>query len=275
MAHGPVRVDLRPASPSIRVILVLAALLHGCSAGMVGSTADVATEADWRALFAPRPAPLPNAPRVTIGDIGFVGSFPWPARAPVPASLGVAELVAAGLLRRQDVHFVERRRFSAAVVAERGGTRAAGAPRAGVSPGAELIASAVWLSLAPGEAAVELRISTLETGSVSGTTRVNVSAEADPVILARAIVGGLLEALDGMGRLPAWDDPATNASSAASPDAYAIQSFLRGLSAEERWDWEGARKGYQPAASDPSFFEARAALARVARLRRGGTLGES
>ena len=54
----------------------------------------------------------------------------------------------------------------------------------------------------------------------------------------------------------------------------ALQSFLRGLAAEESWDWEGARRGYQAAASDPGFFEAPAALARAARLRLGGTLGE-
>jgi hypothetical protein len=49
---------------------------------------------------------------------------------------------------------------------------------------------------------------------------------------------------------------------------------MAGLEAEERWDWEGARRGYQAAlAAAPGFLEAEAALARAARLRNGGTLG--
>jgi hypothetical protein len=255
------------------VVLVLTCALGACSAATVASTSGVATEAEWRALAEPRPPHLPGAPRVTIGEIGLVGSFPWPAQAAVAPSLGVAELVAAGLLRRQDVHFVERRRFSAAVEAERAGTPAAGAPRAGVSPGAELIVSAVWLALDAERATVELRVATLATGAVAGTTRLSVSAAADPVVLSRAIVQGLLEALEALGRLPDWDESAIGTPGRA-PDADAVVSFLRGLAAEERWDWEDARRGYQAAASDPSFVEARAALARTARLRQGGTLGE-
>jgi hypothetical protein len=89
----------------------------------------------------------------------------------------------------------------------------------------------------------------------------------------------ILALLGDLGRLPAWDDPVAE----ASPDAYvasgvppaALADFLSGLAAEERWRWEGARVAYRSAARAGGFFEAEAALARTARLRLGGTLGES
>ena len=54
-----------------------------------------------------------------------------------------------------------------------------------------------------------------------------------------------------------------------------VERFLRGLAAEELWNWEGARRSYEAATASPGFLEAEAALARTARLRTGGTLGES
>jgi hypothetical protein len=195
-------------------------------------------------------------------------------------SLGVSELVVAGLLRRADVEFVERRRFAAAVDAERAGAgRPRGSPAAGVSRGAELTATALWLPLSGGQAVLEIRAMNLETGAVVGSTRRTVPSDADPVGVARAIVAGVLAVLDELGRRPAWTDPLDE----AAPDAYrpsrihgsAVEAFLAGLGAEERWNWEPARRSYESASSSAGFFEAAQALARTARLRSGGTLGES
>ena len=253
-----------------------AALVSSCAGASTGAGDSVASEATWRSLAARRPDALPGAARVSVGDVRLIGRLAWNPSARVSPELGVAELVAAGLLRRRDVHFVERRRFTAAATAERAGTRPRGAPPAGVSPGAEFIATAVWLPLAPGQSSVEIRLAT-PTGAVAGSARVALRDEDDPVTIARSIVTALLAALDNAGRLPAWEDPIAGASGTITGSEVldtALQSFLRGLAAEESWDWEGARRGYQAAASDPVFFEAPAALARAARLRLGGTLGE-
>jgi len=186
--------------------------------------------------------------------------------------------VIAGLLRRRDLELVERRRFNAAVDAERAGTpRPAGAPPAGVSRGAEMLATIVWLELGA-QASLEVRLTRPQTGAVAAGRRRMIPADADPVGAARAIVSTILEALDELSRRPAWDDPVP----ASAPAEYrpsgvspaAVGRFLQGLAAEERWNWEGARRSYE-AAAGAGFFEAEAALARTARLRNGGTLGES
>lgn len=269
------------------LVLGATACLAACAGGMAGTgggtATDVASEEEWRALRQPRPEPLPAAPRVTIGDVAFVGAFPWPVAHATPPSLGVAELAAAGLLRRRDVHFVERRRFAAAAEAERRGVRRRpGQPAAGVSPGAEFSANAVWLPIGD-RAALEVRLVALETGDVAGATRVDLPANPDAVTLGRSLVTGIVQVLDNLGRRPEWIDPldsaseataATNAAAAAGVSPTALASFLRGLASEEAWDWEGARRGYLAASAEPGFHEARAALARAARLRLGGTLGE-
>jgi hypothetical protein len=203
----------------------------------------------------------------------------WPSSSSVSAELGLSELVIAGLLRRSDVELVERRRFGAAAEAERlGRPRPRGAPAVGVSPGADLMASAVWLPLGAEQASVEVRLTDAATGAVRGARRVTLPREADMVGSARAIVAATLESLREMDRLPDWDDPIPE----AAPDTYrrsgigdeALQRFLSGLAAEEQWNWEEARRSYQAAATG-GFVEAEAALARTARLRAGGTLGES
>jgi hypothetical protein len=218
--------------------------------------------------------------RLSVADIELLGEPPFPATGSVPARLGLTELVTAGLLRRADVVFVERRRFAAAVEAERAGrARPPGAPPAGLSPGAELTAAATWVSLGSGGASLEVRLTESATGGVARTLRVLLPADAEPVGLARATVAAILEVLDALGRLPAWDDPLA----ATAPQAYvasgvpsgALTDFLAGVAAEERWRWESARVAYQSAARARGFFEAEAALARAARLRVGGTLGES
>jgi hypothetical protein len=132
-----------------------------------------------------------------LTQLELLGDPGWPRAAPVSASLGLTELVAAGLLRRGDVRFVERRRFAAAVDSERGGgARPAGAPAAGISPGAELSVLLTWIPLGPGEASLELRVSEMATGRVAETRRVSVPDDPDPVGLARAAVAAYLATLD-------------------------------------------------------------------------------
>ena len=277
---------MRPPSPAARWIPLLtgAALLGGCAAsppGGSGSSAPPAlSDAEWRALAAPRPAPLAGAPRLSLAEIQLLGAPPWPALDPLPAPLGFTELVVAGLLRRADVQVVERRRFGAAAEAERAGApRPPGAPPAGVSPGSELTASVAWVPLGSDGGTLEVRLTETATGRVAATRRARVPADPEPVGLARATVGTLLAALDELGRLPAWDDPVAGAAppeyAVTGVPSEAVAAFVTGLAAEERWRWEEARVGYQAAARAAGFFEAEAALARTARLRLGGTLGES
>ncbi len=269
------------AGERIARIAVLGVAL--CAAACGGSAvrgSPSATDAEWRALASPRPTPLPGAARLSLAEVQLAFAPPWPAAAPVPPDLGLSELITAGLLRRSDVQLVERRRFAAAAEAERiGAPRPAGAPPAGVSPGAELLATLVWIPLGGTRASWEVRLTDTETGAVVGSDRVPVPADGDPVGVARVAVGGILAALDRLGRLPAWDDPVPS----AAPRVYApsdvstetLTRFLQGLAAEEAWQWERARVAYQAALGSAGFFEARAALARTARLRAGGTLGES
>ena len=258
-----------------------AALLGGCASGPGASSAPPAlSEAEWRALAAPRPTPLPGAVRLSVADVELLGDPPWPASGAVPARVGLTELVVAGLLRRPDVHVVERRRFAAAVDAERAGApRPPGAPPAGVSPGAELTASVAWVPLGTGSATLEVRLTEISSGRVAVTRRSLLPANTEPVGLARTVVGSLLAALDDLGRRPGWSDPVAGAApaeyAASGVPSDALIAFLAGLEEEERWRWEGARRGYQTAARAAGFFEAEAALARTARLRLGGTLGES
>lgn len=269
-----------PAEPIARIaVLGVALCAAACGGGGVRGSPS-ATDAEWQALASPRPSSLPGAARLSLADVQLAASPPWPAAAPVPPALGLSELITTGLLRRSDVHLVERRRFAAAAQAERSGTtRPAGAPAVGVSPGAQVLATLVWIPLGGERASWEVRLTDTETGTVVGSDRVAVPADGDPVGLARAAVGAILGVLDRLGRLPAWDDPVPS----AAPRAYApsdvsseaLTSFLQGLAAEEAWRWEFARVGYQAARRSAGFFEATVALARTARLRTGGTLGES
>ena len=90
-----------------------------------------ASEAEWATLFRPRIAPLAD-PRIAVGSISM-GEERWQlSTAAGSPALVVQKLVCAGLLRRADVQFVERRRFAEAAERERRGlTRPAGAPRGG------------------------------------------------------------------------------------------------------------------------------------------------
>lgn len=252
-----------------------------CASGGPGGTAADAPDAAWQALATPRPAPVSGAVRLSFSGVELPRQPPWAFPGTVGAELGLSELIVAGLLRRSDVDFVERRRFSAAAQAERAGSpRPPGAPRAGLSAGPELVASGVWLSLPGGQVSLEVRLRDSETGALVGSERRAIPATAGPVGAARSVVAATLAALDELGRLPVWDDPL---DTAAAPATYRptgvtdarLRAFLMGLAAEERWNWEAARRFYQVAAEEPAFFEAGVALARTARLRLGGTLGES
>lgn len=245
--------------------------------------ADAASEAEWRALREVRPEPLPGAARVTVSEVSLVGDVPWPEGTSVGAELGISELVTANLLRRRDVDFVERRRFAAAAAAERRGEPGPpNRPPAGVSRSADFGIGATWIPTSAEAASVEIRLVDVETGNVTGTGRIALPRSADGVALARAVAQGALRMLDELDRLPAWDDPralpvrSANVPAASGVSTEAMRHFLRGLAAEEAWSWERARRGYQDAlALEPDFYEARAALARTARLRLGGTLAES
>lgn len=239
-----------------------------------------ASEAQWRQLATPRPIPIQGAPRIALSGVELTSSPPWSLTSPVPVGLGVTELVAAGLLRRADVRFVERRRFAAAADAERAGrARPPAAPPVGTSEGAELVATVVVAALNSQQTSIEVRLADAATGAVRASTRRLVPRDADPVALARQAVTGVLVAASTLGGLPSWDDPSPNAApstyAASGIPTVAVESFLAGLAAEETWAWERARIAYQAAAATGGFVEAEAALARTARLRNGGTLGES
>lgn len=278
-----------PVGPTPRILTLVGALtLAACSGGGGGgATAGAvapgeASEAEWRTLATPRTTPADGAVRVSVGDFELVADTPWNMRSAVPLDLGISELVAAGLLRRGDVHFVERRRFAAAADAERRGqTRPDAAPAAGVSPGPEFVLSGAWSSVGLSDAYLDLRLTDPESGRTVTAWRTVTPADADPIALARSVVGSLLESLEEMDRLPPWSDPVPGVVG----DGYqnsgislgAMEAFLDGLAAEESWAWEAARRGYQTALDrgGDSFVEAAAALARTARLRNGGTLGAS
>jgi hypothetical protein len=142
------------------------------------------------------------------------------------------------------------------------------------------VASGSWSSLGLDSAYLELRLVDAESGDVVATRRAATADDASAVSVARTFVGSLVATLDSIGRLPSWTDP----EAAAAPAAYrpagvgqeAVSAFVHGLSSEDGWAWEEARRAYEQAIADEDgFFEARAALARTARLRNGGTLGES
>ena len=262
------------------LVLVVTACGPGRSSVATASPSEL-DDAAWQVLARPRVPQLTGAVRISVGEIALLDENPWGLDPSVPSSVGISELVATGLLRRRDVHFVERRRFAAAAELERRGeSRASGAPPAGVSPGPEFILLATWASFGAATAYLESRLIDPASGRVEHAWRTETPRDADVVGVSRAIVGGLLAELGRMGRIPAWSDPFTDAAPTTfertNISVSAVNTFFAGLASEEVWDWEGARAGYQAAeALDASFFEADVALARTARLRSGGTLGSS
>lgn len=268
--------------PSAGSGITLAALiaLWGCAGGPPApSTIPMAPENVWASLNRPRPEPLDGAARVSVSEITVLTST-WEKLEEVGKTLGLQELIAAGLLRRRDVQYVERRRFAAAVERERRNLpQPRHAPAAGTSAGAEYLLMGAWA--ATGDSAVlALRLVDAQSGEVRSSWRATTPSAADPTSVARHAVASLLSELRDLGRLPDWSDPLTTAApseytpSGVSPSA--TRAFFAGLAAEELFDWEGARRGYQSAKENsPGFFEADVALERVARLRAGSTLGGS
>ena len=268
------------------LLLSLPPVIAACAPGGVSVAPPApATEAEWQQLLRPRPTPLPGAPRVAIGDIFVSGGWDW-------ASAAIQELVGVGLLRRPDVQFVERRRFAEAAERERQGLpRPPGAPPVGASPGAELILMGTLSPLMGPSARMNLRL--VEAGT--GVNRVGrsfvVPRNADPVALARRTAGALLAMLDTLrtateqGRpahpFPSWTNPIPTAAPAfwleSDVPPEAVDVFLMGVADEDAYDWEEARRAYQRARAfgGEAFFEPEVALARVARLRAGGTLRET
>ncbi|NIP57032.1 MAG: hypothetical protein GWM92_17035 [Gemmatimonadetes bacterium] len=264
-------------------------VVQGCagSAGGPGAETGLAPDRVWDGLRRPRPEPLPGAVRVAVSDLHLLGRGRWSEEgAAVSAGVGLQELVSAGLLRRRDVHFVERRRFARAAERERRGLpRPEGAPPVGRSPGAELVLTGTWVPAGPGGGLLDLRLVEERTGEVLEAWRTPTPATADLVSLARVATGGLVAALESRGRLPAWEDPLDGDDIDPAPRAYAdagipaeaVRAFLQGIAAEDAYRWEGARRGYGRAlrVGGEAFYEPEVALARTARLRAGGTLGAS
>jgi len=238
-------------------------------------------EAVWATLVEPRPTPVANAPRVTVAEL-IVAAAPESEVDGVSTALGMTELVSLGLLHRQDVHFVERRRFAPAAQAERQGLpRPAGAPPVGTSPGAEWLLAGSWVGVPGDSSTVDLRLIHVESGVARASTRFRVPAGADLVGVSRRVNGALLALLDDEGLLPDASDaaasPALRSWEATEVPRPAFDAFRRGIAAEDAFQWERARHAYGEAIqlSGGEFAEAALALTRAARLRAGGTLGSS
>ena len=263
-----------PRARTQRTLGCLLLLLIGASAGCGGSGSG---SSDWESIAAPRPSPLDGAPRVMVRNIEVEGGAEDPgATVSLPETL--EELIGAGLLRRRDVHFQERRRFLEAVRNEEAGVpRPRGAPPIGTSAGTEVLLSGTWRV---DRAQVALRLVDVETSEIIRSGVAEVPLDAEAVSVARVMVGWMTQMLEEQGRIPAWDDPIP----ASAPPSYihadvpplALEHFRRGVEAEDGYDWEGARVAYQAASeiSHGRFFEADVALARVGRMRSGGTLGD-
>lgn len=267
---------------------VLVWIVGGCAGGTgtAGAGGGPGAGGGWESLREPRPEPLSGAARITVAELAVLGQGRWSGDLPVSPSLGLRELTSLNLLRRRDVRFVERRRFSRALERERSGReRPEGAPPIGRSPGAELVLTGTWAPAGADSAYLDLRLTDAESGQVVRTWRTPTPAEASLPALARAAAGGALEAVDALDRRPEWDDPLRSGDLRPAPPEYrpvdvppeAVTAFLRGLAAEDRFEWETARREYQRAieAGGADFFEPEVALARAARLRAGGTLGSS
>ena len=255
----------RRRAPSWPAFILLASAA-GCAGGGDG----------WDAITRPRPAPLDGAPRVMVQGIEVQGATPGGSAAVAPEVV-LEELIGAGLLRRRDVSFQERRRFLEAVRREDAGLpRPAGAPPIGTTGGAQVLLTATW---SMDRMQVALRLVDVETSEAMRAGNLQVPPDADPVSVARVVVGWMTQGLEERGRLPDWDDPiaASNPSSYVPSDVppTSLELFLRGIEAEDRHDWEAARDAYLAAreAGGGHFFEADVALARVGRMRAGGTLG--
>lgn len=268
------------------VAISLALALVGCASTpgpSPSSASDVASDAEWRALRTAPVVALPGAPTLSVYEVRIGGAWSGPGADHDALSVGITDLIAAGLMRRADIDFVERRRFAPAAEAARlGRTASARQPEPGVTRQVDHVIQATWLPLPGGDATVEVQLVEPSTGEVVDGMRATLPRSADPVRVARTVVATALTLVDRQTTRPGWGDPmnvgsngSANADGSSGVSPTAIRHFLDGLAAEDRWNWEGARRGYQVAAADASFHEARTLLGRAARLRLGGTLAEN
>lgn len=261
----------------------LVVALAGCASGGPPplDTDDAPGEAAWRALATPRPTPIEGAPAIAIAGVDVAGLRTAEAMKPgaAPADVAVLELIAAGLLRRRDVEFVERRRFTAAEEAERRGVpRPAGAPPVGTSPGPDILVEVSWLEVG-GTSTADIRLMDPTSGEILSSDRMVVPPGAGAIGFARRATRAILSGAHEIGNVPAWSDPISAAPNWLTPGipSAAFAAFRVGTAAEDRYEWEDARRAYLRAreAGGAAFIEADVALARAARLRTGGTLGGS
>lgn len=275
---------LRPAGATL--VMAAALALAGCAAGGPrGAGSEGGGLGGWDALARPRPEPLEGAAGVSLGDLTFLPAAPFQSHWALPPGVAVMELVAADLLQRRDIHLVERRRFAAAAErARRGQPPLPGQPPLGTSRGADFLLTGSWVRTPEG-GALDLRLVHPETGRVSEAWRTATPAAPDAAGLARAVADGLTVALSGLGHLPDWEHPARRRVDAQAGAQYrdsgvpaaALEAFVEGVAAEDRFDWDAARRGYERALREAGqgFPEPRMALERTARLRAGGSLGGS
>lgn len=267
------------------LLLALLAVAPGACASAGGAASGAESMGGWAGLVQPRPEPLDGAAAVALGDLTFLPAAPFDTPPPLTPGTAVMELLAAGLLQRRDIRFVERRRFAAAAERARTGQPAMpGQPPLGTSRSAEYVLQAVW-ARSGARGRLDVRLTDPASGRVVEAWRTETPASPGAVGLARAMADGLAAALHGLGRLPSWDDPVQRrvdleAGAAYSDDGVppgAVGAFLEGIAAEDGFEWDAARRAYERAmrAGGDAFPEARAALARAARLRAGGTLAES
>ena len=105
--------------------------------------------------------------------------------ATVPPAVTIQELIGAGLLRRADMLFVERRRFAEAAERERRGLpRPPGSPPVGTSPGVELLLTGTMTPLLGDSAWIDMRLVDPATGGFRSAWRVGVPRGADPNVNA-------------------------------------------------------------------------------------------
>jgi len=269
-----------PCRTSLFVLPAVALLAGGCASGSSTAGTPVLPEPEtpvevWESIWRDLPTPMTDAPRVALGEILLLGAADWGLPPTVSSQVAVLELMAAQLVERTDVDFVERRRFGAAAERDRRGELAPrGQPPLGTSRGADYLLLGTWFPTGTVGAA-DLRLTDAETGEVVAAWRTETTLSPDPTSLTRAMCGGLLEALADLNH-PSGDGPIPldGGFRAAGISLAAQQSFFRGISAEDRFDWEAARESYQTAADlgGGEFAEAVVAVGRVARFRLGGSL---
>lgn len=269
-----------PPAAAVRARLPMLAaltLLAGCASGP-GTSSRVEpdySDASWQALVQPRPAPTAGAPRLSLAE-ALLTTDAW-ALPESGSALALTELVAAGLLERTDVNFVERRRFFPAAERQRRGLPApAGEPPVGTSPGAEWMLHMTVVANPAIPGALDLRLVHVQSGANRAGWRVDLPRGADAAGVARTIVGSVLAKIDELGLGTSTGPPADIFAPTTIPNE-AIAAFLNGVRWGDLYRWDLARASYESAVNlaGGAFVEAEVGLRRAARLRSGSPLGGS